>query len=179
MAIGITMKIRNAVVSRLSSRSGYSTSNCTGWEVPASIVNLRSSESPRLDYALQELLCPRLLRVGEDLMWRTFLQDQPVVEEADPARDVPREAHLVRCDQHRHAALGELADHVQPLGHQLRVERRGDLVEQHQLRPHRERADDRDPLLLATRESVGVLVAAALEPEAREQVEGARLGLGA
>src|SRR6478672_1022654 len=142
------MKILKAVVSRLSSRSGYSTSNCTGYELPASIVNLRSSESPCLDYPLEELLRPRFLRVGEDLLRASLFQDLPVVEEADAARDVPGEPHLMRGDQHRHAALGQLADHVQHLGDELRVERGGDLVEQHQLGPHRERTHDRHALLL-------------------------------
>ena len=56
-------------------------------------------------------------------------------------------------------ASAELADHVQHLADQLRVERAGHLVEQHQPRLHRQRAHDRDPLLLAAGQPVGVLVA--------------------
>ena len=57
---------------------------------------------------------------------------------------------------------GELAHHVEHVADQLRVERRRRLVEQHQLRLHRERPRDRDPLLLAA----GQLrrVAASLSP---------------
>ena len=44
--------------------------------------------------------------------------------------DFPREAHLVGSEQHGHALLGELAHDVEHVGHELRVERRGDLVEQ-------------------------------------------------
>ena len=81
------------------------------------------------------------------------------MEEAHAARDVAGEPHLVRRDQHRHPARRELADHVEHLRDELRVERARHLVEQQQLRLHRERADDRDALLLPAREPVGVLVA--------------------
>ena len=86
-------------------------------------------------------------------------------------------AHLVGRDQHRHPALGELADHAQHLGDELGVERARHLVEQHQRGLHRERAHDRDALLLAAREPVGVLVALVGEPEAVEQLGRLRLGL--
>src|SRR5437763_3471757 len=55
-------------------------------------------------------------------------------------------------DDHRHARVRELADEIQDLADELRVERARDLVEQHQLRAHREGARDRDPLLLAAGE---------------------------
>ena len=106
-----------------------------------------------------------------------FLEDRSRVEEADPVRDVAREAHLVRRDHHRHAARGELADHVEHLGHELRVERARDLVEQEQLGLHRERAHDRDALLLPAREPVRVLVALVGEAEALEERGRLRLGL--
>ena len=64
-------------------------------------------------------------------------------------------AHLVRGDQHRHAARRQLADHAQHLRHQLRVERARHLVQQHQPRPRGQGADDRHPLLLAARQPVG------------------------
>ena len=50
---------------------------------------------------------------------------------------------------------------------QLRVERRRDLVEQQQVGLHGQRAHDRDALLLAAGESVGVLVALVGQPEPR------------
>ena len=98
-----------------------------------------------------------------------FLEDPARVEEADAVGDVAGEAHLVRRDQHRHAARRELADHVEHLGDELGVERARDLVEEEKLRLHRERARDRDALLLAAREPVGVLVPLVREPEALEQ----------
>ncbi len=67
---------------------------------------------------------------------------------------------------------------LEHLPHELGVERARDLVEQHQVRVHRERADDGDALLLTAREPVRVLAAAVGEPEAAEQLEGPRLRLG-
>ena len=99
----------------------------------------------------------------------------PASRKQTRARDVAGEAHLVRRDHHRHPAGGELADHVEHLGHELRVERARDLVEEDELRLHRERAHDRDPLLLAAGEAVGVLVPLVGEPEPLEERD--RLGL--
>jgi hypothetical protein len=44
----------------------------------------------------------------------------------------------------------ERADNFQHFADKLGVERRGRFVEQHQHRPHRHRAGDRNPLLLTT-----------------------------
>ena len=61
----------------------------------------------------------------------------------------------------------QLPDDRQHLRHQHRVERRRDLVEQQDVRLHRQRAHDGDPLLLAAREPVGHRVALVGQPEAR------------
>ena len=50
--------------------------------------------------------------------------------------------------EHGHAGGGQLAHGVEHFLDHLRVERRGRLVEQHDLRLHGERAGDGDPLLL-------------------------------
>ena len=60
--------------------------------------------------------------------------------------------HLVGHDHHGHAVLGERAHHRQHLADQLGIERGGRLVEQDRLRLHRERAGDRDALLLSAGE---------------------------
>ena len=70
-------------------------------------------------------------------------------------------------------------DDLEHLADELGVERARDLVEQQRARPRGERAGDRHALLLAAREPVGVLVLAARQPEAGEQLAGARLRLGA
>src|SRR6185437_1436536 len=108
----------------------------------------RYSQAPGIDDALEELTRPLLARRSEDLLGRPLLEDPALVQEADAMRNVAREPHLVRRDQHRHPALRELSDHLQHLGDELRIERARHLVEQHELRSHRERADDRDALLL-------------------------------
>ena len=78
-------------------------------------------------------------------------------------------------DDHRHAPVGELAHDVEDLADELRVERGGRLVEEHELGLHRQGPRDRDPLLLTAGELPGVGGALVLEPDAVEQVE--RLGL--
>ena len=65
---------------------------------------------------------------------------------------------------------GELLHHVQHLADELRVERRGRLVEQHQLRLHRQRARDRDALLLAAGELRRVGVELVGQADAVEQL---------
>jgi hypothetical protein len=67
------------------------------------------------------------------------------------------------------------AHDVEHVADELGVERRGRLVEQHQLGLHRERARDRDPLLLAAGELRGVGVELVGEPDAVEQL-AARAG---
>ena len=58
----------------------------------------------------------------------------------------------MRHDDHRHAVLCELTHQVEHLADHLRVERRGGLVKEHDLRLHRERAHNSDTLLLAAGE---------------------------
>ena len=62
---------------------------------------------------------------------------------------------------HRHALVTQVAHDLQHAAHELGIERRGRLVEQHQLGLQCERARDGDPLLLAagelTRIGVGLL----------------------
>ena len=55
---------------------------------------------------------------------------------------------------------GEVAHHRQHLADQLGIQRAGDLVEQHRLGLHRQRAGDGDALLLAAGELLGIVVAA-------------------
>ena len=98
-----------------------------------------------------------------------------LVEEADLVGHLAREAHLVRGDDHRHAARLELADRVEHLAHELGVERARDLVEQERPRVGGQRAGDGDALLLAAGEVVRVVALAALQPEAGEQLARPRL----
>src|SRR5436190_9939815 len=143
----------------------------TTWSSSGSSVRStwRKLQPAGFDDPLKELLRPRLTRRAEDRLRRSLLEDHTAVEKADAVGDVAREAHLVRGDDHRHAAGGELADHLEDLRDELRIERARHLVEQHQVRLHRERAHDRDALLLSAGQGVGIAARLVREPEALEQ----------
>src|SRR5438128_2025022 len=87
-------------------------------------------------------------RAVEYLVWRPLLENLSLMEIQDAVTDIACEAHLVRDDDHRHAVLRKLPHGVEHLANELWVQRRGWLVEQHQLRIHRKCARDSDPLLL-------------------------------
>ena len=86
------------------------------------------------------------------------------------------EPHLVGHDDHRPALVGEVLHDRQHLADELGVERRGRLVEQHELGPHRQRPGDADALLLTARQLERVLVG--LLGQAHLLQQRARLGLG-
>src|SRR6476620_10076270 len=108
------------------------------WTLPGT-----GSQPPRLQHAREELTRPLLAWRREDLLGRSLLVDDAGFEEADLARHLARETHLVGGEDHGHPGLRELADELEHLADQLRVERRGDLVQQHQLRSGRERKSTR------------------------------------
>ena len=73
----------------------------------------------------------------------------------------------------------ELADDVEHLGDELRVEGARDLVEEQEVRLHRQRPDDRDPLLLAARQPVRVVARLSSRPNRRSSSRRRGLRLGA
>ena len=107
------------------------------------------------EHAAQEGAGALVARIAENFRRRAFLGDATLVEEADPVGQVAGEAHLVRGEHHGHAIVAQLAQHVEHLAHKLGVQRAGDLVEEHDLRLHGERAQDGHALLLTARELVG------------------------
>ncbi len=82
---------------------------------------------------------------------RGVLDDLAVLHHPHAPRDVFGELSLVGHDEHRHAVAGELAHHGEHLVAHLWIERRGRLVEQHDLWLLREDPRDRHALLLAAR----------------------------
>ena len=96
-----------------------------------------------------------MLRVRQHLARVAGLDHHAVVHEDERVTDLAGEAHLVGDDDHRHAVLSEVPHHVQDLADQLRVEGRGRLVEEHQLRVHGQRAGDGHALLLTAGELRG------------------------
>ena len=105
---------------------------------------------------------------------RALLDDDAAVHEDDAVRDVAGEAHLVRDHEHRHAALGQVLHDVEDAAHELGVERRGDLVEEHDVRVHGQRPRDGDALLLAAGELRREVVGAVRQAHLGEALVGDR-----
>src|SRR6266542_2694143 len=158
------MKPAPTAMTVITSRTNHSMSGfvfSVAQASPASRLHPAGGDDP-----LQELARARLRRRLEDAVGRALLEDDAVVKEAHAVGDLPRETHLVGRDQHRHAARRELAYDLEHLRDELGVERARHLVEEHQLRAHRESAHDRHALLLAAREPVGIIAGLVPETEA-------------
>ncbi len=119
-------------------------------------------------------------RAGEHLVRRPFLDDRAAAEEHHAVGDFVGEAQLMGRDDHGQAVLDrEPPDHFQHFVDQFRIERRGRLVEQQHARIGRERARDRDALLLAAGQMPRQGVGALAEADAFEQFARAAVGIGA
>ena len=77
----------------------------------------------------------------------------------------------MRNDDHCHAGVRQPLDQVEYLSDHLRVERARRLVKEHELRVHRQRTDDRDPLLLSARERGRVGIRLILQPDLSQKVK--------
>ena len=108
-----------------------------------------------------------------------LLDDHAAVDEQHAVGDLAGEAHLVGDDDHGHAVVGELAHHAEHLADQFGIERRGRLVEQDRLGLHRQRARDRDALLLAAGELRRIGIGLVGEADPRQQRAAALERLGA
>jgi hypothetical protein len=104
--------------------------------------------------------------IAQHIRRPAFLDDLAARHENHPVSDFAREGDFMRDDDHRHAAFGKVAHHVQHVGNQFGVERAGRLVEQDQLGPHRQRACDRHALLLAARKLARIGVDLLGQPDA-------------
>ena len=80
------------------------------------------------------------------------------------------EPELVRHDDHRHAFRGEHPQRVEHFADELGIERRGHLVEQHDLRLECQRAGDGDTLLLSSREGLRPRVHLVAKSDAVEEL---------
>src|SRR3954463_10158877 len=128
--------------------------------------------------AVQELPRTFALRLAEELLRRRLFDDLAAVHEHHRVGHAPGEAHLVRHADHGHALAREVLHDFQHLVDHLRIERRGRLVEEHDLRPHGERAGDGDALLLSAGKLAGILLRLLGDANAFEQVHGERARLG-
>ena len=105
---------------------------------------------------------------------RPAFDHDALVHEDHLVADLAGEAELVGDHHHGHPGLGQGLHDVEHLADELRVERRGRLVEEHELGLHGQRPGDGDPLLLPAGELLRVGVPAVAEPDAVQQ----GLGLG-
>ncbi len=116
------------------------------------------------------------LRRREDPVRRALLDHDAAVHEQHPVGDLAGEAHLVGDDQHGHVLLGKLLHDQVDLVDQFRVERRGGLVEQHDLGLHGQRPGDRHALLLAAGEARGIGLGLVRQADLVEQLLAQRPG---
>src|SRR5258708_38345850 len=86
----------------------------------------------------EEVAGARHQRRLEDLLRRPLLDDAALVEDDDPVGDALGEIHLVGDHHHGHALVGQRLHHRQHLADGLGIERRGRLVEQHDVGLHGE-----------------------------------------
>jgi hypothetical protein len=60
-------------------------------------------EATSVSDALQKLLSSFMLWMAKELCWGSALQDLALVQKAHAVRDFASKAHLMSCEQHRHA----------------------------------------------------------------------------
>src|SRR5580704_2077212 len=116
---------------------------------------------------------PRIAGLAQELARLAFLDLLPAIHEDETRADIAREDHLMGHDDHGHALIGKLAHDGENFAYELGIERRGDLVEQQELRLHGDGARDADALLLAARELIRQIVHTVGEADADEPVLGA------
>ncbi|EKU46918.1 6-pyruvoyl-tetrahydropterin synthase [Brevibacterium casei S18] len=125
------------------------------------------------EHAREERPRAFVTRVVEDEVGRALLENAAAVEHHHSVGYLPRELHLVGDEEHRDVrGLGDVAQHCEDVADELGVEGRGDLVEEEDLRAHRQRPGDRHPLLLTAGEPGRVLVGLLAQPDAVEQRPG-------
>src|SRR4029453_12052451 len=120
-------------------------------------------------YGGDEFPGPRMLRIHQHFLGRTDLDQRAMIHERHAVGGFTGEIELVRDDNHRHAGRSQVEHHGQHFADQLGVQRGSRLVEQHELRPHCERARDGDALLLSAGELERIRIALVGEPHALEQ----------
>ena len=114
----------------------------------------------------------------EDLLCRAVGKHTPVADERQLVGHATGEAHLMRHEHELRAQGLEFSDHFEHLGRHFGIECRGRLIEKQPARPHDERPQDRDPLLLAAREFRRPLVGVRGELESLERLAHAIAGCG-
>ncbi len=114
----------------------------------------------RVDNFFEKFSGSRLYGITEHLRRRPFLEHATLFKEDNQIRHFPSELHLVCRENHGHTIRCQVADDVKHFGHKLGVERRSDFIQKHGLGSHRNSTDNRDPLLLTTRELIRIIFGA-------------------
>ena len=125
-----------------------------------------------------ELLAARRGRVFEDLLRRSLLFDQALVQEDHLARHLTGKTHLVGDQQHGTAFLGQGTDDAKHFLDHFRIEGRGRLVEQDDLGLHGQCTGNRRPLLLTPGELCRIGVTLVVNADLGQQRFGVLDGLG-
>src|SRR5439155_12738339 len=117
---------------------------------PSASSMKRSSSAGRGTLDTEVLMQHR--RVVAQCVCFSFEHDSSLVHDVHALRDTKRQGHILLDQQDRDAARTQLLQHSAKLLHELRRQSFGGLVEDEQSRITKQRARDRDDLLLATRE---------------------------
>ncbi len=95
---------------------------------------------------------------GEYLLRRSLLNDCARIHKDHSVGDLPRECHFVGYNHHRHTLRCQRSHRIKDLLDEFRVQSRGRLVKQNQLRLHGESSGYRDALLLPSGQLAWALV---------------------
>ena len=131
---------------------------------------------PALDVPSHEDTQPFAPGIGQQRGGVPLLDDCSLVHENNAIGNVMRELHFVGDHDHRHAVSSELLHYAQHFVHELGIQSRCYLVEQHQLGLHRQRPRDGHSLLLAARKAGRVGIGLVGQAHARDQISGNGLG---
>ena len=101
-----------------------------------------------LGKAREKLRRPFPFRALEELFGWALFDEASLLEEEHLGGRRAGKSHLVGHHQHRHPLRGQFPHHPDDFAGELRIQRARGLVEQHELRVHRERSGDPHSLLL-------------------------------
>src|SRR3989442_538912 len=108
-------------------------------------------------------ICADDVRVAHHLPWESLGDDLPVAQHHDTVGEVENGAHDVLDEDDRRAAVADLADELERVGHLRRRQPREHLVQQHQPRLGREGAGEIEKLAFEQVQLVGQRVGSGLE----------------
>jgi len=105
--------------------------------------------------------------------------NHPIFSEVHNVADFFGKAHFVGYQHAGHALLRQFTDHRQHFADGFGVQRRSDLIEQDQLRAHRQRPGDCHPLLLTTGQLPRIRISLVLHAHLGQQSPGVLFSIDA